>query len=97
MRAPVHVAVGGEGLAAHGALVGPLAAVHQHVSVQRRGRAQALPTDAAGVVGGARVRVVLRGQETGTRSRSRAGIKGGQRCDVTGGGALFTWRMCMVS
>lgn len=76
VRAPVHVAVGGEGLAAHGALVGPLAAVHQHVSVQRGGGAQALPADAAGVVGGARVRVVLRGQEARSRwdQRWRKGV-----------------------
>lgn len=57
----MHVAVGGEGLAAHVAFVGSLSAVDQHVSVQRRGRAQALPADAAGVVGGAGVGVVLRG------------------------------------
>lgn len=89
MRGPVHVAVGGEGLAAHGALVGPLPAVHQHVAVQRRGRAQALPTDAAGVVGGARVRVVLQ-ERSRVKGRAR-GSKGG------GTEALLTCRMCMVS
>ena len=57
---PVHVPVGGEGLPAHGALVGPLPGVHQHVPVQGAGRAQRLPADAARVVGPARVRVVLR-------------------------------------
>lgn len=56
---PVHVAVGGERLATDVALVGPLAAVDQHVSVERGGGAQALAADAAGVICGARVRVVL--------------------------------------
>lgn len=60
---PVHVAVGGERLSADVALVGPLPAVDQHVAVQRRGRAQALSADAAGVVRGAGVRVVLQGGE----------------------------------
>ena len=57
---PVHVPVGGEGLPADGALVGPLPGVHQHVPVQGAGRAQRLPADAARVVGPTRVRVVLR-------------------------------------
>lgn len=59
MRVPVHVAVGGEGLPTDVALVGSLPAVDQHVSVQRGGRAQALPTDAAGVVRRSGVSVVL--------------------------------------
>lgn len=57
---PVHVAVGGEGLATHRALVGPLPAVHQHVTVQGAGRAQGLPADAAGVIRRSVIRVVLR-------------------------------------
>lgn len=56
----MHVAVGGEGLAADVAFVGPLAAVDQHVSVERRGRAQAFPADAAGVIRRSGVGVVLR-------------------------------------
>lgn len=66
----MHVPVGGEGLPADGTLVGSLAAVDQHVSVQRRGRAQALPADAAGVVRGAGVGVVLRtGSHRGFNTR----------------------------
>lgn len=61
---PVHVAVGGERLPADGTLVRPLAAVDQHVSVQRRGRAQALAADAAGVVRCAGVGIVLRTGES---------------------------------
>lgn len=73
---PVHVAIGGEGLSADGALVGPLSAVHQHVSVERRRRAQALPADAAGVVVGAGVRVVLR-EETSAAERPVPADPGG--------------------
>ena len=62
-EAPVHVAVGGEGLSTDAALVRPLPAVDQHVSVERRGRAQALPADAAGMIRGTGVGVVLRGRE----------------------------------
>lgn len=63
----MHVAVGGEGLSADGALVGPLAAVHQHVAVQRAGRAQGLAADAARVVGGAALSVVLQVTTMGRR------------------------------
>ena len=55
----MHVAVGGEGLSTDVTLVGSLSAVDQHVSVERRGRAQALPTDAAGVIRRSGVGVVL--------------------------------------
>lgn len=37
---PVHVAVGGERLTTHGALIGPFARVHQHVAVQGACRAE---------------------------------------------------------
>jgi len=60
---PVHVAVGGEGLSTDVALVGSLPAVHQHVSVQRRGRAQTFTTDAAGVVRRSGVSIVLQRRE----------------------------------
>jgi len=43
----VHVAVGGERDAANAALEGPLARMHQHVPVQRTGRAEQLAADAA--------------------------------------------------
>lgn len=68
----MHVPVGGERLPAHGALVGPLPGVYQHVAVQGAGRAQRLPADAARVVGPASVRVVLR-KATTTASLRRAG------------------------
>ena len=73
---PVHVAVGGEGLAAHRALVGPLPAVHQHVTVQGAGRAQGLSTDAAGVVRTPAVSVVLKreGGITGINSGTGSGL-----------------------
>lgn len=56
---PVHVPIGGERLAAHRALVRPLARMHQHVAVQGAGRAQGLPADAARVVCPSSVRVML--------------------------------------
>ena len=78
---PVHVPVGGERLSAHGALVGPLPGVHQHVAVQGAGRAQRLPADAAGVVGPTSVRVVLRKARI-TASLRRAGPNSAtRRCE----------------
>ena len=78
---PVHVPVGGERLSAHGALVGPLPGVHQHVAVQGAGRAQRLPADAARVVGPASVRVVLRKARI-TASLRRAGLNSATgRCE----------------
>lgn len=56
----MHVSVGGEGLAADGAFVGSLSAVHQHVTVQRTGGTQRFPTDAAGVVVPVFLRVMLK-------------------------------------
>lgn len=59
----MHIAVGGEALAADRALVGPLSTVDQHVAVQGAGRAQGLATDTAGVVSRASVLIVLEGQQ----------------------------------
>lgn len=56
----MHVAVGGEGLAAHAAFVRPLPTVYQHVPVQRAGRAQGFSTDAAGVVSTSILCIVLK-------------------------------------
>lgn len=63
---PVHVAVGGERLSTDATFVRPLPAVDQHVPVERRGRAQALPTDAAGVVRRSGVGVVLQERKENT-------------------------------
>ena len=55
----MHIAVGGETLSTDGALVGPLAAVNQHVAVQGAGRAQGFAADTARVVSRTVVLIVL--------------------------------------
>lgn len=67
----MHVAVGGEGLAAHRAFVWPLTAVHQHVAIQRAGRAQALSTDTARVIRSSSISVMLKRERETERKKEQ--------------------------